>query len=195
MGRPRGSDRPVRIGPVSLTNMPASSPSPHPLSRLSDTFLGPLLDAFHVDFVPADPQPSWPRWGVATAVSVAGSLAADAVLVAIGKAAFPSTTNFVHYQFAEYAKLTVIGVLIACIGWPVVTRISSRPRWLFLRLAVAVSVLLLVPDVYIWIQGQSARGVAVLVVMHMAIALVTYNALVRIAPAGEAVVEASVRHD
>ena len=81
------------------------------------------------------------------------------------------------------------------IGWPVVTRISSRPRWLFLRLAVAVSVLLLVPDVYIWIQGQSARGVAVLVVMHLAIALVTYNALVRIAPAGEAVVEASVRHD
>ena len=122
-------------------------------------------------------------------------MAADAVLVAIGKAVVPSTTIFVHYQFAEYAKLTVIGVLIACIGWPVVTRISSRPRWLFLRLAVAVSVLLLVPDVYIWIQGQSARGVAVLVVMHLAIALVTYNALVRIAPAGEAVVEASVRHD
>jgi len=165
--------------------MAAPSPSPRPLSGLSDTFLGPALDAFHVDFVPADPQPSWLRWAVATVVSLAGSLGVDAALVAIGKAVFPSTAQFPHFHFSSYAKLTVIGVLIACIGWPVVTRISSRPRWLFLRLAVAVTVVLLLPDVYIWIRGQSAPGVLVLVVMHLAIALVTYNALVRIAPAGE----------
>jgi hypothetical protein len=44
----------------------------------------------------------------------------------------------VHFQFSDYGKLTVIGVIIACAGWPVVTRVSSQPRWLFLRLAIAV---------------------------------------------------------
>jgi hypothetical protein len=34
-------------------------------------------------------------------------------------------------------------VVIACAAWPVVTRVSSQPRWLFLRLAVAVTVVLL----------------------------------------------------
>jgi len=145
-----------------------------------------LLDALHVDFVPADPQPSWLHWVLATVVALGGSLAADAALAAIGKRIFPSTSDFVHFQFADYAKLTVVGVVIACIGWPVVTRITSRPRWLFLRLAVLVTVVLLLPDLWIWLRGESAPGVLVLVAMHLAIAVVTYNALVRIAPAGEA---------
>ena len=166
--------------------MAPSSPSSGPLARLSDSPLGPVLDAFHVDFVPADPQPSWSRWVVATVVALVGSLGADWALAAIGKRVFPSTAHFVHFQFADYAKLTVIGVVIACIGWPVVTRITSRPRWLFLRLAVLVTLVLLLPDVWIWLQGESARGILVLVAMHLAIAVVTYNALVRIAPAGEA---------
>jgi hypothetical protein len=140
---------------------------------------------FHVDFVPADPQPSWLRWAVAAVVSVVGSLAADAVLVAAGKAVFPSTEHFVHFQFSDYAKLTVIGVVVACVAWPVVTRISSQPRWLFFRMAVAVTLVLLLPDVYILVQGEPARAVGVLMLMHVAIALVTYNALVRIAPAGD----------
>ena len=42
--------------------------------------------------------------------------------------------------------------------------------------------MLLLPDLYIWHQGQPAKAVGVLVCMHLAIALVTYNALVRIAP-------------
>ena len=83
-------------------------------------------------------------------------------------------------------KLTVIGVVVACVGWPVVTRVSSQPRWVFLRAAVVVTLVLLVPDLYIWHTGEPARGVLVLMVMHVAIALVTYNALVRLAPAGGA---------
>jgi len=39
------------------------------------------------------------------------------------------------------------------------------------------------PDVYILYLGQPAGAVAVLVVMHLAIALITYNLLVRLAPA------------
>ena len=48
-----------------------------------------------------------------------------------------------------------------------------------------VTLVLLLPDVYIWSTGEPALGVLVLMVMHVAIAVVTYNALVRIAPAGD----------
>jgi hypothetical protein len=119
---------------------------------------------------------------VATVVSVIGSLAADAALVALGTAVFPSTKGFVHFQFSDYAKLTVVGVLIACAAWPIVARVSSAPRWLFLRLAVLVTLVLLLPDVWILLNGEALKAVAVLMVMHLAIAVVTYNALVRIAP-------------
>ncbi len=72
-------------------------------------------------------------------------------------------------------------MLIACAAWPIVTRISSAPRWLFIRLAVAVTLVLWLPDLYILHLGQPAQAVAVLMVMHLAIAVVTYNCLVRIA--------------
>jgi hypothetical protein len=108
------------------------------------------------------------------------------MLVAIGTAVFPSTAGYVHFQFSDYAKLTVIGVVIACLAWPVVTRISSAPRWLFLRMAILITLLLWLPDLYILTLGQPPRAVAVLIVMHLAIALVTYNCLVHIAPVAAA---------
>ena len=87
-----------------------------------------------------------------------------------------------HFQFHDYAKLTVIGVVIAGAAWPIVARMSSAPRWLFFRLAIAVTLVLFLPDVYIWHQGQPAQAVAVLMAMHVAIALITYNLLVHLAP-------------
>jgi hypothetical protein len=88
----------------------------------------------------------------------------------------------VHFQFGDYAKLTVIGVIIACLAWPAVVRLSSDPRWVYTRLAVLVTVVLLLPDLYIWLMGQPGRAVLVLATMHLAIALITYNVLVRVAP-------------
>jgi hypothetical protein len=49
-------------------------------------------------------------------------------------------------------------------------------------MAILVTLVLWLPDVYILHQGQSGNAVAILMTMHLAIALVTYNALVRIAP-------------
>lgn len=120
---------------------------------------------------------------VATIVAVAGSLAADAILVAVGRTLFPGTRNYVHFQFSDYARLTVVGVLAACAAWPLVARVTSVPHWLFLRLAVFVTVVLWLPDLFILWQGQPPSAVGVLMVMHVAIALVTYHALVRVAPA------------
>jgi hypothetical protein len=135
-----------------------------------------------LDFAPHHRQPSAGRVLLATIASIAGSLAADAILVAIGEKVFPSTRGYAHFQLSDYGKLTVIGVIIACAGWPVVTRVSSQPRWLFLRLAVLTTLLLWLPDLYILYLGEPAHAVAILMLMHLAIAAVTYNLLVRVAP-------------
>ena len=109
------------------------------------------------------------------------ALAACAALASAGEHVWPATKGFVHFQFSDYAKLTVLGVLGACAGWPIVTRISSAPQWLFFRLTVLVTLVLWLPDVWIWLKGESTQGVAVLAVMHLAIALITYNVLVHVA--------------
>lgn len=147
-----------------------------------ETILDRSLDLVKVDFAPTHRQPSSARLVLATVVSLVGSLAADAALVAIGETAFPSTKGYVHFRFSDYSKLTIIGVIIACVAWPIVTRISSAPRWLFFRLAIVVTLVLFLPDLYILKQGQPAEAVAVLMCMHLAIALVTYNSLVHLAP-------------
>src|SRR5665213_3911172 len=116
------------------------------------TFAQPLLKLFHVDFAPRL-QPPWSLVALATVVSLVGSIVADALLVAIGTRVFPSTKGYGHFHFSDYSKLTIIGVLIACVGWPIVTRITSTPRWLFLRAALAITVVLLLPDAFIWYQG------------------------------------------
>ena len=140
------------------------------------------LDLVHLDFAPNHQQPSNGRLVLATLVSIAGSLLADALLVVLAQALWPSTGGYAHFQFADYSKLTVIGVIIACIAWPVTTQITSQPRWMFFRMAVLVTLVLWLPDVYILIQGQPGKAVGMLFVMHVAIALVTYNALVYLAP-------------
>jgi len=147
----------------------------------SSSLLERAQSVSRVDLEPRHAQPSWGSVVVATVASIAGSLVADALVVAVGTALFPSTKGYEHFNFSDYAKLTVIGVLIACVAWPVVTRVSSAPKWLFLRLAVIVTAVLLLPDIWLLWKAQPPEAVAVLMVMHLAIALVTYNCLVRIA--------------
>jgi hypothetical protein len=137
-----------------------------------------------INLAPTHRQPSFPRVLVATVLSIAGSLVADAALVAIGTSVFPGTKGYVHFQFHDYARLTVVGVIVACVAWPVVTRVSAAPRWIFFRLAVLVTLVLFLPDLWILAKGQPPKAVAVLMVMHLAIAVVTYNLLVHVAPVG-----------
>ena len=141
-----------------------------------------LLAALGIDFKPQHEHPHWFRWVLATVIAVAASLLVDAILVAIGTAVFPSTKGFVHFEFSDYGKLTVIGVVLACVSWPIVSRISSVPRWFFFRLAIAVTLVLWLPDLWILIHGEPIKAVGVLMMMHLAIALITYPTLVRLAP-------------
>jgi hypothetical protein len=140
------------------------------------------LEMVKIDFAPRQSHPRASMVLVAIFVSLAGSLAADALLVVLATRIFPSTAGYGHFRFSDYAKLTTVGVVVACAAWPIVTRISSSPRWVFIRMAILVTLVLWLPDIYILAKGQPAKAVAVLMLMHLAIALVTYNALVHLAP-------------
>ena len=60
--------------------------------------------------------------------------------------------------------------MFACAGWPVVTRVCGAPRWLFCRLAIRRTLVLWLPDLYIWYKGENGAAVGVLAVRHVAIA-------------------------
>jgi hypothetical protein len=148
----------------------------------TQTLVGRSMAKLRLDLRPASRPPATARVLLATVLAIGVSLLADAALVAIGTRVFPSTKGYVHFAFHDYATLTVIGIVIACAAWPVVARISSAPRWLFFRLAIVVTAVLLLPDLYILHQGQPARAVCFLMLMHLAIGVITYNALVHLAP-------------
>jgi hypothetical protein len=134
---------------------------------------------------PARRPPEPTRLLVALLLSLVGSLALDALLVAAGTAAFPATKGYGHFHFSDYGVLTAIGVVLAWAAWVVVAQLAPDPRRDFFRLAVGVTVVLLLPDVWLLIRHEPGAAVAVLMCMHLGIALVTYNVLVHVAPARE----------
>jgi hypothetical protein len=135
-----------------------------------------------VDFHPPHRSPALWRVAVATVVAIVLSLLADRLVVVIFNHVFTDTVGYTHYRFSDYGKLTVVGIVIACAAWPVVARLTSAPRWVFVRLAVLVTAVLLLPDLYIWHQGQPIDAVGGLMCMHLAIGVITYLALVHLAP-------------
>jgi len=141
-----------------------------------------LMRFAHVDLDTAHQRVSTARVVAATVLAVAASLAVDGLLVATGTHLFPSTVGYVHFQFSDYAKLTVIGVLFACAGWPVLAFVSPNPRWLYSRLALLGTLVLYLPDLWLLWRGQPAQAVAVLMSMHFAVILVTYGVMVHLAP-------------
>jgi hypothetical protein len=116
------------------------------------------------------------------ALCATASLAGDAVLAHWTTTRYPALGNYSHFRFSDYGTLTLVGVLGATLAWWVVSRNSTLPQRLFFRLAIAVTLVLWLPDLWLWARGEPGRAVAVLVVMHLVVALVTYNLLVRLAP-------------
>ena len=127
--------------------------------------------------------PTHRRVVAAGLAAAAVSLAADLILATIGQAAFTVPAAFGKFSFATYALLTVLGVAGAATTWAAVTRLSSRPKWLLTRLAALVTALLLIPDfLLLGTWGNPAGPVAILMLMHLAIAVITYTALTELAP-------------
>jgi hypothetical protein len=139
-------------------------------------------DYFRLDFPWGKAQPGPIRFVAATVIAVAGSVLACWILVKAAIAVMPSTAGYGHFQFGDYTRLIVIGVVAASIGWPLITLVSSRAKRLYFWLAVLVTVVSLAPDLWIIRQGQPIRAVLVLMLMHFAVAVVTYPVLVFGAP-------------
>jgi hypothetical protein len=154
--------------------------------RAEIPFIDLSLAIARVDWTPSHRQPSVTRLAVAAVIAMAGSLAADAILVALGTHVFPGTAGYEHFRVNDYAKLTIIGVVIGAAGWPVITHISSAPGWLYGWLTILISIALFLPDLWLLIRGQPIAAVVVLMAMHVAIAVVIYLAMVTIAPVGRA---------
>jgi hypothetical protein len=115
--------------------------------------------------------------------AAAVSLAADVVLVAAGRAVLSVPASFGKFAFGGYAMLTVLGVAGATATWWAVTRLSSRPQWLLTRLAALGTAVFLIPDfLLLGTPGNPAGPVAVLMLMRLAIAVITYLALIKVAP-------------
>jgi hypothetical protein len=127
--------------------------------------------------------PAHRRVMTAGLAAAALSLAADVVLVAIGRTAFTVPASFGKFAFGTYALLTALGVAGATLAWDAVARLSSRPNWLLTRLAALVTALLLIPDfLLLGTPGNPTGPVVILMLMHLAIAVVTYTALIKVAP-------------
>jgi hypothetical protein len=161
---------------------PQAGRASHPVGQEA-AWLERVRSVARLDLRPGAP-PSHGRWVFATVASVALSLALNALAVHVATTEFPTARHFTHFRFDDYGALTVVGVLFGAAGWAAFVRLSSAARWLFLRLAVMVTLALWLPDVWILVQGETAKGVATLMVMHLLVALVTYNLLVRLAPGG-----------
>lgn len=133
--------------------------------------------------------PSQARVITASVFAVVLSLLADAACVKVAERLFPSTVGFAHFRFFDYASLTIVGVVGACVGWYILLQISSQPKWVYFRSALLATLVLYLPDLWIWaIQHEQLKAVLALMVMHLLIAFVTYNCMVRLAPVKKVVV-------
>lgn len=177
------------MSPERLTGA-RRAPSPAQPSRRT---LERVWRASRVDLCPGA-APSATRLVTATLASLVLSVVLDALAVHVATSSFPSTRHFSHFRGADYGALTVAGVLLAAGGWSVLVRLSSAARWLYFRLVVAATLVLWIPDAVLLALGEPAAGVVTLTVMHLLVAVVTYNLLVRLAPAGRSGPAADAEH-
>lgn len=145
-----------------------------------DRYTGPRV--LRLDLPWGSAQPSWWRWLIGTVVAVLGSLLVCFLLAKFVSSADPSIAGYQHFEFSDYSRLTIIGVIGACVGWPIVTLFSTSARRLYLWAAILVVIVSLAPDAWILHLGQPAAGVATLAAMHVGLGVVTYPAMVFIAP-------------
>jgi hypothetical protein len=156
-------------------------------------YFGPLV--LRLDLPRGAAQPSAWRWVLASLLAVGASLLACFGLASAAALLIPGLAGYGHFAFSDYSKLTIVGVVIACIGWPVVCWFTTSARRLYFWLAIAVTVVSLLPDVWILHLGQPSAGVVTLIAMHFALAVITYPAMVLIAPQRRAREVSPIKHE
>lgn len=141
-----------------------------------------LASFLGLGIVPRNRQPGTALWILASVVAIGLSLLACRGIALAAFALDPQLVGYGHLQFGDYSRLVIVGVAAACVAWRIVAAVSTRARFAFLILAILVTVVGFAPDAWILHLGQPPAGVAALVAMHLALAVITYPALVLISP-------------
>src|SRR5712691_9245236 len=88
-----------------------------------------------------------------------------------------------HPASPAHRRVVAAGLAGAAVTWAAVTRLSSRPEWLFTRLAALATAVFLIPDfLLVGTPGNPTGPVVVLMLMHLASAVITYTTLIKVAP-------------
>jgi hypothetical protein len=128
--------------------------------------------------------PTGSRVATLTTISALASIAVNAALVWLATAFDPPLRHYSHFRLSDYGTLTVVGVVAAGAAWFLATRYLAAPRHTFFRVAIIASLVLWVPDAWLYFKHEPTRAVIFLVIMHATVALITYNFLVFGAPFG-----------
>ncbi|GAA1618788.1 DUF6069 family protein [Actinoplanes couchii] len=119
------------------------------------------------------------------ALAAIGSVAVNAVIAMLAHAAGASD-EFMPLTIGAYGFLSVVGVLIAAIGWAVIRRAAKQPAAVFRWLVPTIVVVSLIPDVLLLTgEGQPGTGivaVVALMLMHVAVAAVAVPIFRRVMP-------------
>lgn len=128
--------------------------------------------------------PTGLRVATITAISALASIVVNAALVWLATAFDPPLRHFSHFRLWDYGTLTIVGVAAAGAAWYFATRYLVMPRHTFFRVAVVASLVLWLPDLWLYLKHEPTRAVVFLVIMHATVTLITYNFLVFGAPLG-----------
>jgi hypothetical protein len=129
--------------------------------------------------------PSGPRVAFVSALAAGASVVVNLALVHLATSFDPALQHYSHFRLLDYGTLTVIGVLCAGVAWYLAARNLATPRPTFFRVAVGSMLVLWLPDVWLYVKHEPTRAVTYLIVMHLAVALITYSSLVFGAPVKE----------
>ncbi|GKQ41922.1 DUF6069 family protein [Streptomyces sp. A012304] len=121
---------------------------------------------------------------VAGGVFIAFLLASVAnALIAVLAHAMSAPDDFQPLEPPAYVFMTALGLLAGAVGWGIVRRRSQDPERLLRRLVPSVVAISLVPDFFLFDKGE-ATGVAALLMMHLAVAVIAVQAYRRVMPLG-----------
>jgi hypothetical protein len=120
-------------------------------------------------------------------LAIVASTAVNLIIRAAGLAVFDISPEFLPLASASATIMfTAIGVLAATITFAVISRLAKRPVRVFQIVAAVALALSLVPDVLFLVfpsPGTSVQAVAILMIMHVAAAIIAVSLLTRLSRA------------
>jgi hypothetical protein len=126
---------------------------------------------------------SWRLWRVGF-LTVLAAVIANILIALVARTLFPVASTFTPLQLGPVIVFTVIGVMGAVIVFALVVRWAKHPVHLFHRIAWAVLLVSLLPDLLLpfvrLFPGTTLLEVGALILMHVATGLICLGVLPRV---------------